>query len=36
MHSFSGGHEQGITAREIKRCATTLENPASVVAEAAE
>ncbi|MBE9542396.1 MAG: DUF499 domain-containing protein, partial [Proteobacteria bacterium] len=36
MHSFSGGHEQGITAGEIKRCATTLENPASVVAEAAE
>jgi hypothetical protein len=36
MHSFSGGHEQGITAGEIKRCATTIENPASVVAEAAE
>jgi len=36
MHSFSGGHEHGITAGEIKRCATTLENPASVVAEAAE
>jgi len=23
MHSFSGGHEMGITAGEIKRCATT-------------
>ncbi|HIC92145.1 MAG TPA: ATP-binding protein [Syntrophaceae bacterium] len=36
LYSFSGGHEQGTTLGEIKRCATTIENPASVVAEAAE
>jgi len=36
LYSFSGGHERGATLEEIKRTATTLENPASVVAEAAE
>lgn len=36
LNSFSGGHERGVTPGEIKRCATTTENPASVVAEAAE
>ena len=34
MHSFSGGQEQGATLGEIKRCATTIENFASAVAEA--
>jgi hypothetical protein len=36
LNSFSGGYEKGATTGEIKRCATTTENPASVVAEAAE
>lgn len=36
LYSFSGGHERGATLGEVKRCATTLENPASVVAEAVE
>jgi hypothetical protein len=36
LYSFSGGHEKGATLGEIKRCATTTENPASVVAEAIE
>ncbi|MBU4220744.1 MAG: DUF499 domain-containing protein [Euryarchaeota archaeon] len=36
LNSFSGGYEKGATVGEIKRCATTTENPASVVAEAAE
>lgn len=36
MHSFSGGVEHGATLAEIKRHATTLENPSSVVAEAAD
>jgi hypothetical protein len=36
MHSFSGGIERGATLSDIKRHATTLENPSSVVAEAAE
>lgn len=36
LHSFSGGHERGTTIGEIKRSATTVENPASVVAEAVE
>ncbi len=36
LYSFSGGHERGATLGEIKRSATTLENPASVVAEAIE
>ncbi|VVB90090.1 Uncharacterised protein [uncultured archaeon] len=36
LNSFSGGHEKGATPGEIKRCATTTENPASVVAEAAD
>jgi len=31
MYSFSGGKERGATKREIKRSATTLHNPASVV-----
>jgi hypothetical protein len=34
LHSFSGGQERGATLGEIKRCATTVENFASVVAEA--
>lgn len=34
--SFSGGQERGATLGEIKRSATTVGNPASVVAEAAE
>ncbi len=36
LYSFSGGHERGTTLGDLKRCATTLENPASVVAEAVE
>jgi hypothetical protein len=36
LHSFSGGPERGVELGEIKRCATTTENPASVVVEAAE
>lgn len=36
MYSFSGGVERGATLGEIKRHATTLQNPASVVAEALE
>jgi len=36
LYSFSGGHERGAALGEVKRCATTLENPASVVAEAVE
>lgn len=36
LYSFSGGHERGATLGEIKRCSTTEENPASVVAEAIE
>lgn len=36
MCSFSGGQEHGATMREIKRTATTIGNPASVVAEATE
>lgn len=36
LYSFSGGIEHGATMGEIKRSATTLENPASVVAEAIE
>ena len=36
MHSFSGGVERGATLGEVKRHATTLHNPASVVAEALE
>jgi len=31
MYSFSGGKERGATKSEIKRSATTLHNPASVV-----
>ena len=34
LHSFSGGQEKGATIGTIKRLATTIENPASVVAEA--
>jgi hypothetical protein len=34
LHSFSGGQERGVTLGEIKRCATTIENFASAVAEA--
>ncbi|MEO0292626.1 MAG: DUF499 domain-containing protein [candidate division WOR-3 bacterium] len=36
MYSFSGGTERGATLTEIKRTATTLNNPSSVVAEALE
>jgi len=36
MHSFSGGQEHGVTMLDIKRLATTIGNPASVVAEAVE
>lgn len=36
LYSFSGGNERGISTGEIKRSATTTENPASVVAEAVE
>ena len=36
LYSFSGGHEHGATLGEIKRSATTVDNPASVVAEAVE
>jgi hypothetical protein len=36
LYSFSGGPERGATLGEIKRTATTTENPASVVAEAVE
>lgn len=36
LYSFSGGIEHGATMGEIKRPATTVENPASVVAEAVE
>ena len=33
MHSFSGGVERGATLGEVKRHATTLSNPSSVIAE---
>jgi len=36
MYSFSGGMERGITLVEIKRNATTMENPSATVAEAVE
>ena len=36
MYSFSGGQEHGASMQEIKRAATTIGNPASVVAEALE
>jgi hypothetical protein len=36
MHSFSGGPEKGATLAEIKRSATTIQNPSSVIAEALE
>lgn len=36
LYSFSGGQEHGATLNEIKRSATTLGNPSSVVAEALE
>ncbi len=36
LYSFSGGTERGATLGEIKRHATTLQNPSSVVAEALE
>ncbi|MBA7644231.1 hypothetical protein ES703_51973 [subsurface metagenome] len=34
LYSFSGGTEHGTTLWEVKRSATTMENPSSVVAEA--
>jgi len=36
MYSFSGGQKKGVQITEIKRTATTIINPASVVAEATE
>src|SRR5665647_521227 len=36
MYSFSGGQEKGASLIEIKRNATTLDNPSAVVAEALE
>ncbi len=36
MYSFSGGHEKGVYVSDLKRSATTLDNPASTVAESAE
>lgn len=36
MYSFSGGLERGVTLVEIKRNATTMENPSATVAEAVE
>ncbi len=36
LYSFSGGREKGATIADIKRSATTMENPASVVAGAVE
>ncbi|MBU2462380.1 DUF499 domain-containing protein, partial [bacterium] len=36
LYSFSGGQERGTTSGEIKRSATTVQNPASVVAEVTE
>lgn len=36
MHSFSGGVERGATLGEVKRHATTLSNPSSVIAETLE
>lgn len=36
MYSFSGGVEKGASLAEIKRSATTIGNPSSVVAEALE
>jgi len=36
LYSFSGGQEKGTYVGEIKRSATTLENPSSTVAEAVE
>jgi len=36
LYSFSGAQEQGLTQGEVKRCATTPDNPASVVAESVE
>ncbi|GER93796.1 DUF499 domain-containing protein [hot springs metagenome] len=36
LYSFSGGTARGATLSEVKRSATTLQNPSSVVAEAIE
>lgn len=36
LYSFSGGVERGTSLGEFKRSATTIQNPASVIAEAAE
>lgn len=36
MYSFSGGAERGATIGEVKRSATTLNNPSSVIMEALE
>jgi hypothetical protein len=33
LYSFSGGHEYGVTLNEIKRSATTIENPSEVIAD---
>jgi len=34
LYSFSGGHEYGVTLSEIKRLATTIENPSEVITDA--
>jgi len=36
LYSFSGGHEHGTNLGEIKRSATTMQNPSPLVAEAVE
>ena len=36
LYSFSGGHEKGVYVSDLKRSATTLDNPASTIAESAE
>lgn len=36
MYSFSGGAERGATLAEVKRHATTMDNPSSVIAEVLE
>lgn len=36
LYSFSGGHEHGTALGEIKRSATTMQNPSPLVAEAVE
>ncbi|MCP5102507.1 MAG: ATP-binding protein [bacterium] len=33
LYSFSGGHEQGADLKDIKRTATTLQNPSAIISE---